>query len=420
MSARTAVQGVVRLAGPRLPLVSFLARLPAALCPTGTLLMVTALDGVGRGGVVAGLLWGGQAVGGPLLGRLADRRGHRPVILAASLANALLTAALVVASVGALAPAVQAGCAALAGFTVPQIGPLSRTRWIALAGGRRDGHELVGPALAFDAVVDETSFVAGPALVGVLAWAVHPAAGLVCAAVLMAVFGTVFALHPTAPAPAPAVAAAAPTAAGRTAAAGRVLSGPLLVLIAVTVLQGVVFGAANTGVQYLARGDAGVGGLVWSAMGVSSAAAGVLLASFAERFDLTARLRTAVAAQAVLLLGLLPVDGVAGAAVAVGAVGFAVAPALIAVFGLVERVAPAGRMAEAMTLLGSGLIAGQGLAVTGVGPLVGAHGPLAAFAPACAAGALALLLVLALVRLRRFPPARPAPAPALAAAAASS
>ncbi|MEU4115482.1 MFS transporter [Kitasatospora sp. NPDC028055] len=407
MSARSAVHGVVRLAGPRLPLVSFLARLPAALCPTGTLLMVTALDGVGRGGVVAGLLWGGQAMGGPLLGRLADRRGHRPVILAASLANALLTAALVVASVAGLAPAVQAGCAALAGFTVPQIGPLSRTRWIALAGGRRDGHQLVGPALAFDAVVDETSFVAGPALVGVLAWAVHPAAGLVCAAALMALFGTVFALHPTAPA-----------AVARAVAAGRVLSGPLLVLIAVTVLQGVVFGAANTGVQYLARGDAGVGGLVWSAMGVSSAAAGVVLASFAERFDLTARLRTAVAAQAVLLLGLLPVGGVAGAAVAVGAVGFAVAPALIAVFGLVERVAPAGRMAEAMTLLGSGLIAGQGLAVTGAGPLVGAYGHLAAFALACAAGALALLLALALVRLRRFPPARPAPAP-LAAAAAS-
>ncbi|MBD0692976.1 hypothetical protein BG452_11975 [Streptomyces sp. CBMA123] len=54
------MHGVVRPAGPRLPVVSFLARLPAALCPTGTLLMVTALGGVGRAGVVAGVLWTGR------------------------------------------------------------------------------------------------------------------------------------------------------------------------------------------------------------------------------------------------------------------------------------------------------------------------------------------------------------------------
>ncbi|MEV7599038.1 MFS transporter [Kitasatospora sp. NPDC089797] len=392
------LHGIVRLAGPRLPVVSFLARLPAALCPTGTLLMVTALDGVGRGGLVAGALWAGQAVGGPLLGRLADRRGHRPVLLAASAANAALTAALVLAVVGALPGPAQAGCALLAGFTVPQVGPLSRTRWIALASRREDGDRLVGPALAFDTVLDETSFVAGPALVGILAWAVHPAAGLVCAAVLTALFGALFALHPTAPPALP-----------RTVAAGRLLSGPLLVLLAATVLQGVVFGAANTGVQYLARGDAGVGGLVWAGMGVSSAAAGFLLASSSGRFDLTVRLRTAVAVQALLLATLLAVDGVAGAAWSVAAVGFAVAPALIAVFGLAERVAPAGRMGEAMTLLGSGLIAGQGLAVTGTGPLVGAHGQLAAFAVACAAGGAAALLALVLVRPGRYPaPAAPA------------
>ncbi|MFI9366210.1 MFS transporter [Kitasatospora sp. NPDC053057] len=397
MPARSAAHGVVRLAGPRLPVVSFLARLPAALCPTGTLLMVTALGGVGRGGVVAGVLWAGQAAGGPLLGRLADRRGHHPVILAASVANALMTAAVVLAAVARLPVPAQAVCAVLTGLTVPQIGPLSRTRWIALAGRRPDGPELVGSALAFDTVVDETSFVVGPALAGVLAWAVHPAAGLVCAAALTAVFGVLFALHPT-----------APPAAARTTAAGRSRFGPLLVLLAVTVLQGMMFGATNTGVQYLARGDAGIGGLVWSAMGVSSAAAGFLLTSFSARFDLTARLRWALAVQALLSLTLLPVDGAWGATAAVAAIGLAVAPTLIAVFGLAERITPAERMGGAMTLLGSGLIAGQGLAVTACGPLAGGHGHTAAFAVTCTAGGLALALVLALVRPRRYPPHRTA------------
>ncbi|MFJ9776766.1 MFS transporter [Kitasatospora sp. NPDC101157] len=404
--ARGGVDAIVRLAGPRLPVVSFLARLPAALCPTGTLLMVTALAGVGRGGVVAGVLWAGQAVGGPLVGRLADRRGHRAVVLAASVANALATAALVLAALARLPVPVQAGCAVLTGFTVPQIGPLSRTRWIALAARRPDGPELAAGALAFDTVVDETSFVVGPALVGVLAWAVHPAAGPVCAAVLTAVFGALFALHPTAPA-----------AAAREPSAGRPRRGALLVLLAVSVLQGVVFGATNTGVQYLARGDVGAGGLVWSAMGVSSAAAGFVLTSFSARFDLTARLRTALAVQALLSLVLLSVDTVAGATAAVAAIGLAVAPTLIAVFALAGRITPPERMGGAMTLLGSGLIAGQGLAVTAAGPLAGARGHTAAFALACTAGALALLLALTLARPRRFPPLPTAPNPLPAAPA---
>ncbi|MET8880573.1 hypothetical protein [Streptomyces rubiginosohelvolus] len=45
------------------------------------------------------------------------------------------------------------------------------------------------------------------------------------------------------------------------------------------------------------------------------------------------------------------------------------APHLIAVFTLVEQVAPLERMGEAMTLLGSGLIVGQGVAAPAAGQL---------------------------------------------------
>src|SRR5207244_205784 len=62
--------------GPGLPTVAFLARLPAGLLPSGTLVTVTALAGIGRAGVVAGALWAGQAAGGPLIGATADPRGR--------------------------------------------------------------------------------------------------------------------------------------------------------------------------------------------------------------------------------------------------------------------------------------------------------------------------------------------------------
>ncbi|MFD4025125.1 hypothetical protein ACFWRV_16650 [Streptomyces sp. NPDC058576] len=123
---------VTRIAGPALPGISFAARLIAAICPIATLLMLTELNSIGTAGIAAGMLWTGQAVGGPFLGRHADRRGHRPVILAASLANAAAIALFVVSALASMPLIVQAALAAVVGVTVPQIGPLSRTRWIVL------------------------------------------------------------------------------------------------------------------------------------------------------------------------------------------------------------------------------------------------------------------------------------------------
>lgn len=76
-----------------------------------------------------------------------------------------------------------------------------------------------------------------------------------------------------------------------------------------------------------------------------------------------------------------------GAAFAVAGIGLAVAPHLIALFGLVERTGPAQRMGEAMTLAGSGLIIGQALAAAVAGPLAEAYGHRAAFALSCGAAA---------------------------------
>ncbi|WP_158754596.1 hypothetical protein [Streptomyces sp. NRRL F-2580] len=61
---------VFALGGTALPLHAFLARLPAALCPIGTLLLINARDGIGDAGAVAAALWLGQALGGPVIGRL--------------------------------------------------------------------------------------------------------------------------------------------------------------------------------------------------------------------------------------------------------------------------------------------------------------------------------------------------------------
>ncbi|MDX3534938.1 MFS transporter [Streptomyces sp. MB09-01] len=383
---------VFALGGTALPLYAFLARLPAALCPVGTLLLINARDGIGDAGAVAAALWFGQALGGPLIGRLADRRGHRPVLLVACAANSAVLLALVAAVLGGLPPAARMALAVAAGLTVPQIGPLARARWARLAGGDK---KLLGSALSFDTTLDEVGFMVGPALAGILAVTVHPASALVIAAALMLVFGTLFAVHPTAPGPA--VAAPAPAAATPGARAGVGLWSPGLgLLFALAVLQGAAWSGANTGVNALAAslGEAGAAGLVWAAMAVTSSLAGFVTVSRPGSADLTVRLRWTIAVQAVLTLPLLAVSGLWGAAFAVAGIGLAVAPHLIALFGLVERAGPAERMGEAMTVVGSGLILGQALAAAVSGLLASAHGHRAAFAVACAAAAASAVLAL--------------------------
>ncbi|MFI6682826.1 MFS transporter [Streptomyces sp. NPDC050485] len=413
MSASTSLRAVF-MAGPALPLISFLARLPAAICPIGTLLMLTELNGIGRAGIVAGLLWAGQAVGGPFLGRFADRHGHRPVILGASLANAAAIAALVGAVLADLPVPAEAALAAVVGLTVPQVGPLSRTRWIAIveargtqdqpAAARERNRELTGRVLSFDTTIDEIGFMAGPALAGLAVLLIHPVAAMVLAGALIAVFGALFAVHPT-----------APRGTGAKAASGvRVLTPALGVLFAMALLQGTIWGSANAGVSALAEhlGDAGMAGFIWGAMAVTSSLAGLATTMRTAKRDLTVRLRLAIVGQLILLVPLLAVDSFLGAAAAVAGIGLAVAPHLIAVFGLAERVAPSERMGEAMALLGSGLIAGQGIAALAAGQLAQHSGYPAAFILTCASGTAAALTALTLVRPTTF-----ASAPAASATA---
>lgn len=372
------------LLGPVLPVVSFLGRLPTAMCQLGSLLLVAETSGsLATAGLTGGALAAGQTVAGPLVGRLADRHGQRGVVLAASLANAVAVTALVLA---ALAQAPTAGLMALgvlAGATVPQVGPLARTRSVALA--RRSGADdrLVGAVLSFEGTLDEVSFVLGPAFVGLAAALAHPAGALLAAALLLLVCGSAFALHPTARATAP-----EPSASTRKSAAERTrLPGSAYALRGTMVLQGAMFGASQAGITALTEelGAPAQAGLVYAAMGVMSAAVGLSMAAVPARVGLTARWRAATAGLVVLSVPLLFVGSLGALYAVVVVLGAAYAPHLITVFGLTERTVPPARLAESMAFLTSGIVGGQALALAISGRLAEGHGAPAAFAVAVGA-----------------------------------
>ncbi|MCP2308457.1 MFS transporter [Kitasatospora paracochleata] len=399
----------VGLTGGRVLLWSLLGRLPAAMCPIGSLLLVTDESGsVWRGAAVAGVLAVGQGVGGPLVGRLADRRGQRPVGLAAAAVNTLAILALVAGSVLGLALPVQLLAAALIGVSVPLVGPLSRSRWVRLARGDR---ESTAAALSLDGTVDEISFTAGPAVIGLLAALANPAAGMLLAAALVGVCATLFALHPSA-------SPGSPAAARSTA---RLVNPPFALLLGGMALLGVCFGSVQVGVTATTEhlGHPGAAGLLYGLIGGVSSFAGVATAALPARVGLPVRLKGGT----VLLLAaslLLPfADTMTALTVATGCLGAAVAPQMITMFGLAERTVPAERLGEAMAALVSSITLAQSAGTLAAGWAADHHGPAAPFLVTCTAAALALLLALTTATERRYrrrhTPAPPRPTATTAA-----
>ncbi|PDP88891.1 MFS transporter [Glycomyces fuscus] len=409
MSPLETLRRMHHIAGWPLLLSTFLARLPISMSLIGLLTLVTTTTGsVAAAGAVTGAFALGETVGGPVIARFADRRGQRVPVLVTSLVDAVLIAVLVSAVLAGASAPVLAVLAAVAGVCMPQIGPMARTRWVVLI--RRGPHRgeererSVSAAMSVEGVLDEAAFVLGPALVGLLTVTLSPTASVLGAAVLIGVFGTVFALHPTAPPGTPPV----------RGAGGRIATPALLVLAVPMFCQGLFFGGMSTGVTAFsaASGHGDLSGLMYAVMGTSSAVAGLLMASVPVGFPLTARTRIAAGALFLLTLPLYADHGAAGLAVAIFVLGAAIGPHIVSLFGLIERAAPASRLSQSMAVVLSCLILGQALGSTVAGALADTHGHQGAFVLATLGGLVSFAVTVLAMRARWYTRDEP-PSPAV-------
>ena len=387
MSPLTSYRRLLELAGPAYVLTAFVGRLPLAMSQLGTLLLVSSATGrYAVGGLAAGALAVANAVSAPVAGSLADRIGQRPVVLVQSLAGAAGLGALVLLVQLHSRDAALVAVAALAGLALPQIGPLARVRWRPLtAGTGPQQRRLVDAAYSYEGAADEASFAVGPAVVGVAAVAISPSGGLITAAVLLAVFGTAFALHPSG--------RHVPTPCGE-ATGGRLLTAAVGVLLLAPRAIGSLFGATQTGATALATavGQPGAAGLVHAVLGVGSAAAGLATAFVPERISQQRRILVAAVALFAFSWPLLLADSLAALTVTVLVLGLAVAPYMIGVFSLGERIVPPARTGAAMTVLASATGVGYALGSSIAGRLADAHGHTAAFGVTVTVTGLAVLL----------------------------
>ena len=389
--------------------VAYLGRIPLAMSQMGVLLLVAQATGrYGIAGATAGALAVANAIGAPVFGGLADRIGQRPVVLVQSIAGAIGLAAIVLfADLGA-SSAVLVVVAALTGLVMPQVGPLARVRWRPVL-RRRVGEgriredevdRFVDLAFSYEGAGDEAAFVLGPALVGILGVLIGADGALLAAALLLLVFGSWFAVHPTA--------ALVPRGSEHAPTHGvRLWTSAFMTLATAVFLMGLLFGSIQTGTTVLAttQGHPDVAGLIHAVLGIGSVVAALSLAAVPASVLYATRMLIASGAMVVLASPLLIVDTIPQLVAVIAVMGFAVAPYLISAFALAGLIVPPARIGTAMTFLagctGLGYAAGASIAGRAADGAFGPAGHTPAFAVTIASMVAAFTLSLATQRILR-------------------
>lgn len=396
MSAIQSYRRLFSLTGVGYIVIAFLGRLPLAMSQMGVLMFIAGRTGsFGAGGTCAGALAIANAVGAPAAGALADRLGQRPIVLVQSLLGATGLAVVVGIGESGAGWGWAALASAAAGLMLPQVGPLARVRWRPVIARHHAGQRLLDTAFSYEGSADEATFVLGPALVGILAAIIDPAVALIGAVVILALFGSWFALHPTALMAHPETTA--------SPGASRLLTRGLLVLAAAQLIIGSVFGSVQTGATVIATdaGHEGIAGLLHATLGVGSVVAGVCMAALPAAITHVTRWRATAAGLLILSAPLLLVHSIGTLVPVLLVLGLCVAPYMITTFTLGESITPANRTGAAMTLLAAATGMGYAVGAAVAGRLADLGGATPAFAVTVVAGVLAVTLSATAGRLLR-------------------
>jgi MFS family permease len=157
----------------RLAVADVCARLPQGMVSITLLLVAATHASMTTAGLVVAAYTLGQAVTGPLRGRLADRYGLARVCAACGCGYAVALLGLLAGSLAGAPAWLLLAAAAAAGLVVPPLSPGMRSLWSACAAGA-----LRQTAFALDAAVFDLAYLTGPVVASSLAAGVAPAAAV--------------------------------------------------------------------------------------------------------------------------------------------------------------------------------------------------------------------------------------------------
>lgn len=368
---------------------AFVMRLPMAIYPIGLVLIASARNGhYGFAGLLSGIYVIANGIGNPALARVTDRLGQRRTLIPASVLHAVAVAVLAVSIVADWPDWTLLAPTAIAGFSFLAISSLVRARWTFVLGERAE----LSTAYSLESTLDEVIFVVGPLIATLVATQIRPVAVLYVAALFVLV-GAVWLSpqHATEPPPHPV------TAVRRRSA----LAEPgMPLLIAVTLALGMIFASVEvTMVAFCGQhGHRGLSGAVLACFALGSATAGFIYGSRHWRADLLTRFRGQALVFSVLPLVFLAAVNISVLAICAFVAGLGIAPTLITLYGLIERIVPAASLTEGLAWLVTGISVGYGAGSATVGAIADAHGARAAFLVSIAGGLLLGVLAEALYR----------------------
>jgi len=381
-----------------LTIASIVARLPVGM--TGVALVIYVHDrtgSFGAAGAVAGASTIGLAMTAPILGRLVDRRGPRPVLVPAATLAALALATLVWAGDHGGGTVALVVLAAISGAAMPPVGGVLRHLWADLV-----DEELLVNAYVLDSILIEAVFISGPLLTGLLAATVSAAAAILVAAGLGLVGAVWFVALPP-------LGRVEPAPPHHHTRAGALASPVIRLLVFTGFAIGSTFGALDvTGPAFgAAHGSSALGGPFGASLALGSALGALAYGSAPQRFGTPAQATVRLAIfQPLICLPLLLAPTV-GAMLALGVLaGSFIAPTITARTQIAREAMPPGTGTEVFTWLSLSLMIGASAGAAIAGPVVEAGGWRAGVVLAAVLPALGLPFLLA--RRRLLPDQAPA------------
>ncbi|MFG3408052.1 MFS transporter [Streptomyces sp. NPDC048142] len=364
----------------------FVARMPLSMAGIGIITMLSQMRGeYGLAGAVSATFTLSMALCGPQISRVVDRRGQSKVLLPATGLSVIAMGVLLLCA-RYDAPVWTLFAAAVVAGTMPNMAAMVRARWTHVYRGSDRLHT----AYSLESVVDELTFVVGPALSVALSTAFFPEAGPLVAAALLTLGVLLFVPQRRTEPP-----VVQPVADG-VPSVSALRGGPLVLLALTLVAGGTIVGTVDVvSVAFAEEQGSPVGaGIVLSVYAVGSAGAGLVFGTLRLTTPLPRLLLLSTAGTALTTLPLLLVGNIATLSAAVFFSGIFFAPTMIVVMGLVEKTVPPAVLTEGMTWAITGLGVGVALGASVSGIMVDRFGPSGGFAVAIAAGGATVLLAL--------------------------
>jgi MFS family permease len=320
-------------------LAGSIGRLPYGMVALATILTLRHFGySYAEVGLVAGV-WGlATGAAAPLLGRVVDRLGQTPVLVATAACCGAGQIALLAAAAERTPAAALVPLALIAGAASPPIGPCMRALWPRLVPADR-----IDAAFTLDALQLELVFIVGPVLTTALATSLSPQVAFAAGTLFQTGGALVFAA-------APASRAWRPEPASEERPRAGALSSPgIRVLVGALTISALAFGVLEIGTtafaeQHGSRSDAGWLFALWS---VGSLAGGLWYGARTWHSSPDRRFLALFAALAVGLIPLPLADSLPAFGVLIAIAGLALSPSSAIGYSLVGVLAPAGTVTEA-------------------------------------------------------------------------